>query len=218
MPTVRNDFFKLGDNFATIIGDDVKVGDQAPEFTSVLPGWAKVNPLQESKGKVIILSAVPSLDTDVCDRETRRFNEEAAKLGDDIVIYTVSTDFPMAQKRWCGAAGAKRNARETAPVWCVEAGAGRCSAEEGSVDFGLQVNAAAGVDLLHAIAHGATQYLESCLARAVTRIGRFDSQVEDRPANVGDHGFALGHAAERWELREVKATHHGADAKSGELR
>lgn len=105
MPTERSDFFKLGDNFATIIGDDVKVGDQAPEFTSVIPGWAKVNPLQESKGKVIILSAVPSLDTDVCDRETRRFNEEAAKLGDDIVIYTISCDFPMAQKRWCGAAG-----------------------------------------------------------------------------------------------------------------
>jgi thiol peroxidase len=45
------------------------------------------------------------LDTDVCDRETRRFNEEAAKLGEDIIIYTISTDFPMAQKRWCGAAG-----------------------------------------------------------------------------------------------------------------
>jgi len=105
MPTERNDFFKLGDNFATIVGDDVKVGDQAPEFTSVVPGWAKVNPLQESKGKVIILSAVPSLDTDVCDRETRRFNEEAAKLSDDIVIYTISCDFPMAQQRWCGASG-----------------------------------------------------------------------------------------------------------------
>mgnify|MGYP001558052139 FL=1 len=54
---------------------------------------------------MIILSAVPSLDTDVCTRETRRFNEEAAKLGEDIIIYTISTDFPMAQKRWCGAAG-----------------------------------------------------------------------------------------------------------------
>jgi thiol peroxidase len=108
MPTVRNDFFKIGGKFATILGDDVRVGDAAPEFTSVVPGWAIVNPLQESKGKVIILSAVPSLDTDVCDRETRRFNEEAAKLGDDIVIYTVSTDFPMAQKRWCGAAGVDR--------------------------------------------------------------------------------------------------------------
>ncbi len=105
MVTVRIDVFKIGDNFATLLGDEVKVGEQAPEFTSVVPGWGKVNPLEEAKGKVIILSAVPSLDTDVCDRETRRFNEEASKLSNDIVIYTISTDFPMAQKRWCGAAG-----------------------------------------------------------------------------------------------------------------
>jgi thiol peroxidase len=105
MTTVRTDVFKLGDKFATLLGDEVKVGDVAPDFTSVVPGWGTVNPLEESRGKVIILSAVPSLDTDTCDRETRRFNEEAAKLGDDIVIYTISTDFPMAQKRWCGAAG-----------------------------------------------------------------------------------------------------------------
>ena len=108
MTTVRNDFFKLGDNFATIFGDDVKVGDVAPEFTSMLPGWKPINPLQESKGKVIILCAVPSIDTETCDIETRRFNEEASKLSDDIVIYTVSTDFPFAQKRWCGAAGVER--------------------------------------------------------------------------------------------------------------
>ncbi|MBN8655596.1 MAG: thiol peroxidase [Anaerolineae bacterium] len=108
MTTIRNDVFKLGDNFATLYGDEVSVGQAAPEFTSVIAGWASVNPLQESKGKVIILSAVPSLDTDVCDRETRRFNEEAAKLSDDIVIYTISTDFPMAQKRWCGAAGVEK--------------------------------------------------------------------------------------------------------------
>jgi thiol peroxidase len=105
MTTVRADAFKLGEKFATLLGDEVKVGDQAPEFTSVVPGWGTVNPLEESKGKVIILSAVPSLDTETCDRETRRFNEEAAKLDSDIVIYTISTDFPMAQKRWCGAAG-----------------------------------------------------------------------------------------------------------------
>lgn len=105
MTTVRTDEFKIGDNFVTLLGDDVKVGDAAPEFTSVVAGWAKVNPLQDEKGRVIILSAVPSLDTATCDRETRRFNEEAAKLSDEIVIYTVSTDFPMAQKRWCGAAG-----------------------------------------------------------------------------------------------------------------
>jgi thiol peroxidase len=108
MTTVRNDFFKLGDNFATIFGDDVKVGDMAPEFTSMMPGWKPINPLQESKGKVIILCAVPSIDTETCDIETRRFNEEASKLSSDIVIYTVSTDFPFAQKRWCGAAGVER--------------------------------------------------------------------------------------------------------------
>jgi thioredoxin-dependent peroxiredoxin len=108
MTTVRTDVFKLGDKFATLLGDDVKIGDVAPEFTSVVPGWATVNPLEESKGKVIILSAVPSLDTETCDRETRRFNQEASKLSDDIVIYTISTDFPMAQKRWCGAAGVEK--------------------------------------------------------------------------------------------------------------
>lgn len=105
MVSIRTDVIKLGDRWATVLGDDVQVGQMAPEFTCVGPAWEPVNPLQESKGKVIILSAVPSLDTSVCDRETRRFNEEAAKLGDDIVIYTISTDFPMAQKRWCGAAG-----------------------------------------------------------------------------------------------------------------
>jgi thiol peroxidase len=108
MPTVRNDFFKLGDRFATIIGEDVEVGQKAPEFTSVVTGWGKVNPLQESNGKVVILCAVPSIDTDTCDIETRRFNQEAASLSEDIVIYVVSTDFPFAQKRWCGAAGVDR--------------------------------------------------------------------------------------------------------------
>jgi len=105
MPTERNDFFKLGDKFATVIGDDVKVGQQAPEFTSVAQNWEPVDPLAESRGRVAVLCAVPSLDTEVCDRETRRFNEEAARLGEDIIVWTISTDFPYAQKRWCGAAG-----------------------------------------------------------------------------------------------------------------
>jgi thiol peroxidase len=108
MTTERTNVFKFGDKFATLLGDEVQVGQAAPEFTCVVTGWANVNPLQESRGRVVILSAVPSLDTEVCDRETRRFNEEAAKLGEDIVIYTISTDFPMAQKRWCGAAGVER--------------------------------------------------------------------------------------------------------------
>jgi len=108
MTTIRNDVFKIGDNFVTLLGDEVKVGQAAPEFTSVIAGWGTVNPLQESKGKVIILTAVPSLDTDVCDRETRRFNEEASKLGDDIIIYTISVRLPhgaktLVRSRWRGA-------------------------------------------------------------------------------------------------------------------
>ena len=74
MPTVRNDFFKLGDQFATILGEDVQVGQSAPEFTGMLPGWKPLNPLQHSRGKVIILCAVPSIDTETCDIDTRRFN------------------------------------------------------------------------------------------------------------------------------------------------
>lgn len=81
------------------------VGQKAPQLTGIRQDWSPVNPVAESKGKVAILNSVPSLDTDVCDRETRRFNEEAAQLGDDIVIWTISTDLPYTQKRWCGAAG-----------------------------------------------------------------------------------------------------------------
>ena len=67
--------------------------------------WSMVRGLGDTQGKVRILAAVPSLDTDTCDRETRRFNQEAASLSDDIVIEVISTDLPYAQKRWCGAAG-----------------------------------------------------------------------------------------------------------------
>jgi len=100
MTTIRTDVVKLGDTYATLIGDDVAVGQLAPEFTSSEFNWAPVNPITESRGKVAILSAVPSLDTNVC--------QEAAALSDDIIIWTISTDFPMAQKRWCGAAGVER--------------------------------------------------------------------------------------------------------------
>ncbi|MGB6279841.1 MAG: thiol peroxidase, partial [Syntrophobacteria bacterium] len=60
------------------------------------------------RGKVCIVSSVPSLDTPVCDMETRRFNDEAGRLGDDVEILTISMDLPFAQKRWCGAAGVDR--------------------------------------------------------------------------------------------------------------
>jgi thiol peroxidase len=108
MTTIRTDVVKLGDVFGTLIGDDVAVGQIAPEFTSLAANWSPVNPITESRGKVAILSAVPALDTSVCDRETRRFNQEAAGLSEDIIIWTISTDLPPTQKRWCGAAGVDR--------------------------------------------------------------------------------------------------------------
>ncbi|HKZ54044.1 MAG TPA: thiol peroxidase [Anaerolineales bacterium] len=92
----------------TVVGADVKVGQQAPEFVAVAQNWSEQMPLQATKGKVRLLAAVPSLDTSVCDRETRRFNEEAVHLGEDVHIFVISTDLPFAQKRWCGAAGVDR--------------------------------------------------------------------------------------------------------------
>ena len=92
-------------NPITLGGPEIKAGSDAPDFTAVDNGLQPVK-LSQAKGKVIVLSAVPSLDTPVCDTETRRFNQEAGKLGANVEVWTVSMDLPFAQKRWCGAAGA----------------------------------------------------------------------------------------------------------------
>ncbi len=94
-------------NPVTLVGTEVKTGDRAPDFTCVDTDLKPVG-LSAYRGKVVVLSAVTSLDTAVCDTETRRFNKEAASLGDDVVILTISMDLPFAQKRWCGAAGVER--------------------------------------------------------------------------------------------------------------
>ena len=91
-------------NPMTLEGNEVKAGQQAPDFTLTANDMS-AKTLKDFAGKVKVISVVPSLDTPVCDRETRRFNEEAANLGDNIVVLTVSMDLPMAQKRWCAAAG-----------------------------------------------------------------------------------------------------------------
>lgn len=91
-------------NPVTLLGNEVKVGDKAPNFTVLANDLSPVT-LQDSEGKVRLFSVVPSLDTGVCDAQTRKFNEVAAELGDNVVIYTISMDLPFAQKRWCGAAG-----------------------------------------------------------------------------------------------------------------
>lgn len=90
-----------------LAGQDVQVGQRAPEATLTGNDMKPVT-LSSFRGKVVILSAVPSLDTSVCSLETHRFNEEAANLTDGIVILTISMDLPFAQKRWCGAEGVQK--------------------------------------------------------------------------------------------------------------
>ncbi len=94
-------------NPLTLVGNEIRTGELAPEFVAL---DTDLNPVKFSsyRGKVCILSSVPSLDTPVCDMETRKFNEEATKLGDKIQILTISMDLPFAQKRWCGAAGVNK--------------------------------------------------------------------------------------------------------------
>jgi thiol peroxidase len=108
MSVERTGLIKVGGKDATVIGNDVKVGDVASDFTVHTNDWTPMRGLADTAGKVRILAAVPSLDTPVCDLETRRFNQEAAGLGEDIVIEVISTDLPFAQERWCGAAGVDR--------------------------------------------------------------------------------------------------------------
>ena len=88
----------------TLLGPELKIGDKAPDFAVVDNALSPVT-LASSTGKIRIISAVPSLDTPVCDSETRRFNQEAAGLPGSVQVLTVSLDLPFAQKRWCGAAG-----------------------------------------------------------------------------------------------------------------
>lgn len=94
-------------NPITLVGPELKVGDQAPDFRLSKNLLEEVT-LQDYAGKIKLISVVPSLDTGVCDAQTRRFNQEAAALGEDVVILTVSADLPFAQARWCGAAGVDR--------------------------------------------------------------------------------------------------------------
>ncbi|MFX3633795.1 MAG: thiol peroxidase [Candidatus Pristimantibacillus sp.] len=91
-------------NPITLIGPELKVGDKAPDFL-INKSLVESVSLKDFAGKVKLISVVPSIDTGVCDAQTRRFNEEAASLGDNVTVLTVSVDTPFAQSRWCGAAG-----------------------------------------------------------------------------------------------------------------
>jgi len=91
----------------TLVGNEVKVGQQAPHFTLTANDMSDLV-CRQFHGKVQVISVVPSLDTPVCATQTRTFNERAAGLSADVVILTVSVDLPFAQKRFCGAEGIER--------------------------------------------------------------------------------------------------------------
>ena len=103
----RDGLVTMKGNPITLMGSELQVGDKAPDFVAIDNDLNPVS-FDSFRGKVCIISSVPSLDTPVCDMETRRFNDEAGRLGDDVEILTISMDLPFAQKRWCGAAGVDR--------------------------------------------------------------------------------------------------------------
>lgn len=103
MAQERTGVATLKGNPITLLGPELKVGDRAPDFTLNKDLVTEVS-LADYADKIKLISVVPSLDTGVCDAQTRRFNEEAAGLGDEVAILTVSVDLPFAQARWCGAA------------------------------------------------------------------------------------------------------------------
>lgn len=105
MAIERSGAFQLMDQPVTLVGPELKPGDPAPDFTVIGADMQPVNSAEFS-GKVRIISAVPSLDTPVCDAQTQRFNEAAAQLGESVVVLSVSMDLPFAQRRWCGTTGA----------------------------------------------------------------------------------------------------------------
>lgn len=101
----RTDVVTFEGNPLTIIGDQIEVGDAAPDF-EVTANDLSAAQLSSFRGKVCVISSVPSLDTPVCDVQTRRFNLEAGKFGDAVSVLTISMDLPFAQSRWCAGAGA----------------------------------------------------------------------------------------------------------------
>ena len=105
MTLERFGILKFKGRDVTVLGEDLKPGQTAPEFLVQNLEWKPFHGLADTQGKVRVITSLPSLDTEVCDRETRRFNLETASLSKDIVILAISTDLPYAQNRWCAAAG-----------------------------------------------------------------------------------------------------------------
>ncbi len=104
MAIERENVMTFRGNPVTLLGEEVRVGQKAPDFTAVGPGLAPVN-LKDYQDKVKVILTVPSLDTPVCSTETQKFSQMAAALPDDVKVLVASMDLPFAQARWCGAQG-----------------------------------------------------------------------------------------------------------------
>lgn len=98
----------FGGKKLNLYGQVVKVSDKAPDFKAVNNDLSSFDS-KENQGKVVVYSVVPSIDTGVCSLQARTFNEEAEKLGDDVIVITVSCDLPFAQKRFCAQEGIKNS-------------------------------------------------------------------------------------------------------------
>ena len=98
----------FGGKKLNLYGEVVKVSDKAPDFKAVNNDLSSFDS-NENQGKVVVYSVVPSIDTGVCSLQARTFNEEAEKLGDDVIVITVSCDLPFAQKRFCAQEGIKNS-------------------------------------------------------------------------------------------------------------
>ncbi len=98
--TETTNLVMAGNKYVTLLGNQVNIGDNAPDFKVVTETFSPIT-LSEFKDKSVLISVVPSLDTGVCSIQTKRFNEEVANLPADVVMLTISNDLPFAQKRFC---------------------------------------------------------------------------------------------------------------------
>jgi thiol peroxidase len=105
--TERKDLVTFKKAPLTLLGQELNVNDKAPDFQAVDNNLIPVK-LSDFKGKVVLLSVTPSVDTPVCDLQGKRFNKMAAEISKDVVILNISMDLPFALSRWCGATGSKQ--------------------------------------------------------------------------------------------------------------
>ncbi len=114
--TETQNLVKANDKYITLLGTQVSVGEKAPDFKVVDKNFLPVQ-LTDFKDQTILISVVPSLDTGVCSIQTKRFNEEAAKLPSNITLLTISNDLPFAQKRFCKVEGVDQIKVLSDSVW-----------------------------------------------------------------------------------------------------